>query len=191
MAFIRNRLFRQTLLCQSNIPLVNQWQEEMLKRWIDGQLDLGVFYNAMANVRMFPQRMFQGMLKMLPIYPNPDASRNMSQDILRFLALILQTLNRCQNDRTIFTSVSFTLALLSVAMTIILKSWTPLLGLFLALLAIIVHIWFRTVRLKRLRNHFIEVKRNKNEEFNNFIQFAVYMDWGCIPKKKKVQLLST
>jgi hypothetical protein len=171
--------------------MVNKWQERILQMWVQGDLDLSIFYNSMSTIRMFPQRMFQGMLKTLPINPDPVASRNMSQDVRRSLAFTLQTLNRCQNDRTIFTSLSYTLSLFSVAMTVILKSWIPLLGLFLALLVMGASHWFRMIRLERLRNHLIEVKREKIDEFNNFIESAVHLDWSCIPKKKKVQFLST
>jgi len=134
--------------------------------------------------------MFQGMLKTLPINPDSVASINMSQDIRRSLAFTLQILNHCQNDRTIFTSLAYTLALLSVAMTVILKSWILLLGLLLAPLIIGLNIWFRTMRLRQLKDQLMGVKRDKIEEFNNFIESAVHLDWGSIPKKKKERLLS-
>jgi len=171
--------------------LTNKWQERILEMWIQGTLDLNMFCDTMSQVRMFPKRMLQGMMNTLPIHPDPVISKNMNPDIRRSLSLTLQTLNACQNDRTIFASLAFTLALFSLAMAVILKSWIYLVGLSLTPLVIGVSMGFRTIRLKPLREHLTGFKGEKTGEFEKFIESAVHLDWGCIPKKKKAQLLST
>jgi hypothetical protein len=170
--------------------IVNLWQERILQMWVQGDLDLTIFYNSMSTIRMFPHRMFQGMLKTLLINNQSIDSRNLNQEVKKSLVHTIQTISRCQNNKIVFFSLAYTFALISMAMAEMLKSWLPLFGLLLVPLLLGMNNWSNSLKLRHLRRHFLEMNRQEKEKFKYFFEAASQLDWGSILEKKKVQLLS-
>ena len=170
--------------------LVNHWQERILQMWVQGDLDLTIFYNSMLTIRMFPQRMFQGMLKTLLINNQFIDSGNLNQEVKKSLVHTIQTISCCQNHKIVFFSLAYTFALICIAMAGILKSWLPLFGILLVPLLLGMSNWFNSLKLRHLRRHFLEINRQEKEKFKYFIEAVSQLDWGSIPEKKKAQLLS-
>jgi len=171
--------------------LVNHWQERILQMWVQEDLDLTIFYNSMSTIRMFPQRMFQGMLKTLLINNQSIDSRNLNQEVKKSLVHTIQTISRCQNHKIVFFSFAYTFALISMALAGMLKSWLPLFGLLLFPLLLGISNWSNSLELQHLRRHFLEMNRQEKEKFKYFFEAASQLDWGSIPEKKKAQFLST
>lgn len=173
--------------------LVQKWQIQILKMWRDGQLDLTIFLNSIKTVRMFRQRMFDSMLKILPenaISMLSRSSKNPDQKIRSLMISILQIFNREQKDEMILMTLIYSFISSSIVLAGILKSWMFLLGFLLIPLAIGFKLYLRTIRWKRLKNVLLELKKHTSEGFENLVDLIFQMDGKPIFGKKRHQLLN-
>jgi drug/metabolite transporter (DMT)-like permease len=173
--------------------LVQKWQIQIIKMWRDGQLDLTIFLNSIKTIRMFPQRMFDGMLKILPetaISMFSRSSKNPDRKVRSLMISILQIFNREQKDDMILMTLIYSFISSSIVLAGILKSWMFLLGFLLIPLAIGFNLYLRTIRRKRLKNVLLELKKHASEGFENFVDIIFQMDEKPIFGKKRHQLLN-
>lgn len=174
-----------------DLHLVFKWQERILRMWIEGHLDLGIFYNSMKTIRMFPQRMYQSMLQTLPIPPILNYSlKKFDSNLRRIVASILQTLNQCQRDRTILVSLCYFFTFFFLVLAILLKSTIFLLGVFLGPLSLGFHFYLQTIRWRELKKYFLDIEKYKLEDSKDFIEALSQIDWRPISDKKRKQLFS-
>lgn len=170
--------------------LVYKWQERILTLWRDDELDLNVFYHSMATIRMFPQQMYQSMLKTLPVHPGANSSAGFNPDVKKILFSILQSLHRYQRDRIIFVSLCYFFIFFPAGLALTVKLKIFLLGALLGPLILGFHFCLQTIRWERLKRIFLEIKKYKLEESKEFMEIISKLDWRPISEKKREEIFS-
>jgi hypothetical protein len=169
---------------------VAQWQQQILGMWIQQHLDLKIFAEAMNTLPTLPSYTLQGMLRTLPtkeLAPSVDTTGLATR---KALAMTLQTINRCQNDRTVSYTSAYTLGLASIALGAIQWSWLPLMGLLSVLPAVGGSKRLISARLRRWKRQILDMYRQQGLELNGFVQIAAQLDWAAIPEAKRDALLA-
>jgi hypothetical protein len=126
--------------------------------------------------------MLQGMLDSLP--PKDIDLKNLSPSDRKALAATLETISRCQTDRSGVAALAYLAASTSLAVGALVWSWLPLLGSLLALPLIATSRGITTWRLKRLRGDLGALKQADELGLSRYRDVAVRLDWGHIPRDK-------
>jgi len=165
----------------SETLILNRWQSQILELWISDLLNLGVYYDAMAKVRIFPQNTLHSMLATLP---ESNQEYNPPTNIKKSLAMTLQTINYCQTDRIVFNILAIIFGLASLICALIIHSLIPLSGLLLIPVTFgAVRIIF-SVRLRKWKRNIDNINQQQKMNITMFSEIADKLDWGVIQKKK-------
>jgi hypothetical protein len=169
--------------------LVYQWQQQILEQWSQGHLDLTLFVKAITSLSILPSRTLHGMLTLLPdvIY----ATATIAPGTRKALAMTLQSINRYQNDRIVFTTLANTLGLISLGFAAFQWSAMPLLGLLFMPLSLSLHKWAMVVRFRRWRRHIIAMQHRQELMLQSLVAVASQLDWNPMPDTQKKKLLNS
>ena len=137
--------------------LVHQWRQQVLEMWAQENLDLKTFSSAMSTIRTLPERTLRGMLDTLPNPQNMSKNGNLAPADRKALVLSLQTSSRQQNNRTLLTTITYTLGLATLALVAIQGFVQPLVVLPLILLAIGVTKWLNEFRFRNRKIQIHEI----------------------------------
>src|SRR5262249_44116717 len=119
-----------TFLCLDTC-VVHHWRQQILELWVQEQVDLDSFCDTISTIRLLPARTLQSMLHTLPTKKDWHTLEKMTPSTRKAVALTLQGINLCQIDRTMFSTVAWTVGLGFVILAMIQWSWLSLLGALL------------------------------------------------------------
>jgi len=174
-----------------DITLLNRWQRQIIDMWVQELLDLEIFSETMLTLRVLPQRVLKGMLGTLPTKENGLSVGHITPGIRKALAVTLQTINRCQNDRMALVAFAYIISCTFLVLAGIRWSLPSLLGLLFVLPLIAAFKWTNDWRFQRLRKQIMAMKQDQGIELSNYVEVAAQLDWESIPHKKKDRLLSS
>ena len=92
--------------------------------WTEEGLDLEIFAECIAGIRMLPPGTLGAMLATLPTGDHAPAMKHA-------LAVTLTSIHRGESDRTCFGVLAYTAAAAAVAAAVLKWSWMPLAGVLL------------------------------------------------------------
>jgi hypothetical protein len=174
-------------LCVDGI-LLNRWRLQLLKMWIDEQVDLDSFCETLCTINVPAKEMLQGMLLPLPTRKSLQITEHIIPLVRRALAATVQVINACQSDRTLFATIAFTMGLVSLALAVVLPSWLPLLGLLLVVPVLGVGVGINSLRLWRWKWKVLALQQEELP-LKSFVELAARLDWNPIPAKRKARFL--
>jgi len=157
--------------------VLNRWQKKIFELWTNDLLDLSVYYDTMASIRMFPQNTLRSMLATLPEGKLADKS---PKKIKESLAMTLKTINQCQIDRTVLNTIAITIILLSLVYALIIRSFIPLLSLLFIIVAPVAGLYLNSARLRKLKRKITNVQQHQENDIAKFNEIADKLDWRAI-----------
>lgn len=168
---------------------VHRWRHQVLEMWIYDRLDLAIFTHAMTTIRPLPSYTLHGMLSTLPLTGHGLAGRPLSPGTRRGLALTVQTLNRCQHDRTIWATLAGTVGLTCLVWALVHWSWRPLVGILGIAPVIALGTWYHRACFRRWKHHMDKFQQEYGLEIKDFLEIASRLEWDAMSDKKKDKLL--
>mgnify|MGYP006288172147 CR=1 FL=1 len=173
---------------------VRKWQKEILNMWINGDLQLSVFYKSIQSMRMLPPKTIQSMIDTLPQRNHQEGEleqQNLSEATRRIIAKTTLTISRCESDRLIAIFLMTTFSTLAIILAILFTSWSVTTLILLIIPVFMISKWLRILRLKRLKNDISSFKNDNPNSFQAFIQNVKALDWSPISDEKKENYLSS
>ena len=171
--------------------LVGKWQRQIMDMWTEGKLDLNDFTGSIMQVRMFPGHTLRTMLADLPVPQDARAGRRIDPRTRSALGRTMLALTRCHHDRAASATLTRTIALASLALAGVLRSWLPFWGL--ALILPVVGVTRHTIhaRLKRLQRGLVEMRDAGDLDAQSFTTAAADLDWESTPEAGRLALLGS
>ncbi len=166
------------LFFSSDAMLINKWQVQILDLWIDDELDIGLFIDTISQVKMFPKDTLQSMLRTLPERTLADKT---PKEVKESVKITLQTINHCQVDRIVFSTLTFSLVLGLMAFALLNWTWISLIGLPFAFIAFAMGKVFCFIRFQKWKRN---IQRRK-PDITCFVEIADKLDWGTVHKRKQ------
>jgi hypothetical protein len=108
--------------------LVNRWRDQLLRMWVEDDLDFSVFASSIAAIRFLPTSTLRAMLASLPCDKQAPGTARLSKSVKQALAMAVTAIHSAQTELTIVATLSYLLAVISVAWAAIVWSSLPLLG---------------------------------------------------------------
>jgi hypothetical protein len=108
--------------------LVNRWRVQLLRLWIDDDLDLNHLASSLAAIQILPAGTVRAMLASLPIDKQTPGTAELSQSMKQALAATAAAIHGAQTDLTILAALSYLLAVICLVWAVIAWTWLPLLG---------------------------------------------------------------
>jgi len=181
-------------LCSAFLGLdtfvVHRWRQQILALWVQEQVELDSFCDTISTIRLLPARTLQSMLHTLP---TKNALRNSDKMILstrKAVALTLGDINLCQIDRTMSSTVAWTVGLVFVAVAMIRWSWPWLLGVLIVIPVLGIGKCLGFLRFCHWKRHILALQR-EGLKLKNFLEIVARLDWNPISEQKKCRLLTT
>jgi hypothetical protein len=162
--------------------LVNRWRERILRMWTQEELDLKIFAECIASIRMLPPGTLGAMLATLPTSDHAPAMKHA-------LAVTLTSIHCGESDRTSFGILANTAAAAAVAAAVLPWSWIPLAGVLLVVPLFALERVVRAARWRGWHRALVALQREQGLEPANFVALSAKLDWGSIPAEAKQRLL--
>jgi hypothetical protein len=162
--------------------LVNRWRERILRMWTEEELDLKIFAECIASIRMLPLGTLGAMLATLPPSDHAPAMKHA-------LAVTLTSIHRGESDRTSLGILAYTAAAAAVAAAVLMWSWMPLAGVLLVVPLFAMARVVRAARWRGWHRALVALQREQGLEPANFVEVSAKLDWGSIPAEEKHRLL--
>lgn len=167
--------------------LVYQWQQQILEQWSQDRLDLTLFVQAITTMPILPSRTLNGMLSLLP--EAIHATAPVAPGTRTALAMTLQSISRCHNDRITCAALASTLGLVSLGFAALQWSAMPLCGLLCMPLVLRLYRLTMVVRFRHWRRHILAVQHQQEFVLPSLVAIASQFDWYPVPDIQKEKLL--
>ncbi len=169
--------------------LVSKWQQRIMELWVWEKIKLDFFFQTLQTMKMLPTNTLQSMLDTLPYTGHTSLSQNASPALKQSLASTLLTINDCQNARTGFNTLAYTLGLVFIANTALQGTWLYLTGLFLVYPVIALGKWCVGYRLGKLKSELAGIL--PNTDIPEYTDVAARLEWGSVSDETKQNFLDS